>query len=415
MSTPDPSARPSAGTVPPAAGTPAVPPLPQGAWPPVAQPPYGWVPTVPPQPVTPPPVPAKGWFARGFGAGAGAGIGLGAVLAIGMIISSLVLGGMVASAASAGAAAPGLQTIWGSDLAKNQIRAVFVTGTILADSSDGSTLTGGTYGYELARQIDALEADDAAGLLLVLNTPGGSINGSKAMADAIARYQQRTQKKVVAHVQGMSASGGMYTMAGADEIIADYGSLIGSIGVIYGPFERYKDVKAITGTAFTPGIETEGGIEQTYLTMGRDKDFGNPFRDMTKEERDTLLAGMQNVYDDFVGAVATGRDLEPSFITEKLGAHIFDPKTAIANGLIDSQMGIDEAYRHAATVMGVDPDDTRVVTPAVPSMLEQLLGAEARVPGHAPTLRTGEKPAAAICGSTPRVLVYHGEPATACG
>jgi protease-4 len=380
--------------------------MPPAAWPPVMSAPVAWAAPVPP-------ASAKGSFSRGLGAGAGAGIGLGAVIAIGMIVSSLVFG-LIASTATSRTDSS-LKTVWGAESAKNQIRAVFVTGTILADSSDGSTLTGGTYGYEVAREIDALDADDAAGLLLVLNTPGGSINGSKAMADAIARYQERTHKKVIAHVQGMSASGGMYTMAGADEIIADYGSLIGSIGVIYGPFERYKDVKAITGTAFTPGVETTGGIEQTYLTMGRDKDFGNPFRDMRKEERDTLMAGMQNVYDDFVNTVATGRDLQPSVITEQLGAHIFDPKTAIANGLIDSQMGIDEAYRHAATAMGVDPADTRVVTPAAPSVLEQLLGAEARVPGHALPLATGEKPAAAICGSTPRVLVYHGEPATACG
>ena len=162
---------------------------------------------------------------------------------------------------------------------------------ILADSGDGSTLTGGTYGYEIASQLDALKSEDAAGLLLLVNTPGGSINGSKAMADAIERYQQRTGKKVVVHVQGMSASGGMYAMAGADEIIADYGSLIGSIGVIFGPFEQYKDVKATTGTLFTEGYVTTGGIEYGYLTEGKDKDFGNPFREMRAEERAVLQAG----------------------------------------------------------------------------------------------------------------------------
>ena len=121
---------------------------------------------------------------------------------------------------------------------------------------------------------------------------------------------------------------------------------MGSIGVIFGPFERYKDVKATTGSLFTEGYVTTGGIEYSYLTKGRDKDFGNPFRDMRAEERETLLAGMQNVYDDFVSEVAKGRDLEPSVIVDKLGAHIFDPKTAIANGLIDSQMGIDLSLIH---------------------------------------------------------------------
>lgn len=377
--------------------------------PPVPVPqPYGWAPAAQPAPAA---VKQKGSFARGFGAGAGAGVGLGLVLAVGMVVSSLVFGllaGAVAGQASTGTT--NLETIWGSPTAGNQIRAIQVTGTILAGASDGSMLSGGTYGYEVAAEIDALEAADAAGLLLLVNTPGGSINGSKAMADAIARYQERTGKKVVVHVQGMSASGGMYTMAGADEIIADYGSLIGSIGVIFGPFERYRDVTATTGTILTPGVVTTGGIEQTYLTMGRDKDLGNPFRDMSKEEREVLTAGLQNVYDDFVEQVAAGRDLTPAFITGELGAHIFDAETAIDKGLIDSQMGIDEAYRHAATVMGVDPDDTRVVSPAAPTVFEQLLGAEARVPGHTPQWQEGDQPSAAICGGAPHALVFHGQP-----
>ena len=171
-----------------------------------------WLPAAP----APAPAPTRGGFARGFGAGAGAGIGLGSVLAAGMVVSALILGLLAGASTVAAAGATPLETVWGSETARNQIRAIRVTGVILADSSDGSTLTGGTYGYEVAAQIDALGADDAAGLLLLINTPGGSINGSKAMADAIARYQERTKKKVVAHVQGMSASGGMYAMAGAD-------------------------------------------------------------------------------------------------------------------------------------------------------------------------------------------------------
>ena len=384
------------------ANVPAAPPLaPQPVWVPAG-----------PAPLAPP---ARGGFARGFGAGAGAGIGLGTVVAVGMIVSALVLG-VLAGAATATATGPtALETVWGSESAAHKIRAIRISGVILADSSDGSTLTGGTYGYELAEQIDAIRAEDAAGLLLLINTPGGSINGSKAIADAITRYQQRTRKKVVAHVQGMSASGGMYAMAGADEIIADYGSLIGSIGVIFGPFEQYRDVKATTGTLFTEGYVTTGGIEYSYLTEGKDKDFGNPFRKMKEGERANLQAGLKNVYDDFVTWVATSREIDRDVVTDQLGAHIFDPESAITNRLIDAQMGIDEAYRRAASVMGVDPADTKVVTPAAPGVLEQLLGAKAGIPGQALPLKEGEVASAAICGTTPRALVFHGEPAKVCG
>ncbi len=390
------------------------PPALQQAAPPVMQP--GWGQGWPAQLPYPQPGPATaGGFRRGFGAGAGAGLGLGAALAVGMVVSALLFGLLAGAATAAGQADPAMRTVWGPADAASTIRAVHVTGPILASPADGATLAGGTYGYEVAAQIDAVETGEAAGLLLVLNTPGGTIHGSKAIADAVSRYQKRTGKKVVASVQGMSASGGMYAMAGADEIIADHGSLVGSIGVIMGPFERYRDVKGTTGTLLTPGVQTSGGIEQEYLTMGRGKDFGNPYRDMSAEEREVMTAGLQNVYDDFVAWVAQGRDLDPELITGTLGAHIFDPEAAIGHGLIDAELGIEEAYRRAAEVMGADPDSTRIVAATEPGLLEQLLGAEARVPGQAPVLAAGQVAATSLCGRTPTALVYHGEPAAVCG
>lgn len=406
--------------------TPTPPGQPTSGLPPRAQPgaPAPWPPPVhSPYPVHPAPWPAppavaaaapKGGFGRGFGLGAGAGIGLGATLATGMLISSLVLGLLVGSGPAA-TSSP-VQTLWGSPTAKHTIWAFPVTGPILAGSSDGSTLSGGTYGYELAAEIDSMTAADADGILLVMNTPGGTINGSKAIADAVTRYQERTGKKVVALVQGMSASGGMYAMAGADEIIADHGSLIGSIGVIFGPLSQYKDVTAITGTILEPGVVTTGGITQEYLTMGRGKDFGNPFREMTAEEREVYTGAIQNMYDDFVEWVAKARDLEPSFITDTLGAHVFDTETAVKHGLVDTQLGIMEAYERTAEVVGTDPADTRIITWAPPSLIDQLLGMESRRPGQAlpEVVEAGHRASASICAASPAVLAYHGDLTSVC-
>ena len=383
-------------------------------------PPYGYPapyypPTAPFAAVAPQPQPAKGGFGRGFGVGSGVGIGLGATLVIGMLISSLLFGLLAGAGASAATTTPGVQTVWGNTFASKKVHAFYITGPILAGASDGATLTGGTYGYEIAAAIDAI-GDDTDGLMLILNTPGGSINGSKAIADAVARYQQDTGKKVVAFVQGMSASGGMYAMAGADEIIADHGSLIGSIGVIFGPLSRFRDVTAITGTILEPGVVTTGGITQEYLTMGRGKDFGNPFRDMTDDERAVFTGAIQNMYDDFVGWVAKARGLEPSFIVDTLGAHVYDPKTAIQHGLIDIELGVMDAYPHAIETLGLNPDETRIVTDAPPTLLDQLLGMEARVRGQAlpESVELGQRASATICGGSPSVLVYHGDLASVC-
>ena len=389
---------------------------------PAPHPPYGYpapyyaAPHPGPQPsATASSAPAKGGFGRGFGIGSGVGVGLGATVAIGLVVSTLIFGLLAGGAGSVASAGPGVQTIWGSPLAGRTVHAFSISGPIMASGSDGSTLTGGTYGYEIAAAIDSL-GDETDGILLLMNTPGGSINGSKAIADAVTSYQERTGKKVVAFVEGMSASGGMYAMAGADEIIADHGTLIGSIGVIFGPLSHFKDVTAITGTLFEPGVVTTGGITQEYLTMGRGKDFGNPFRDMTEDERTVYTATIQNMYDEFVGWVAEARGLTPEFIVDTLGAHVYDPKTALKHGLIDTELGVAEAYFHAVETMGLDPSDTQIVTDAPPNLIDQLLGMEARVRGQAlpEAVELGQRATASICSASPSVLVYHGDLATVC-
>lgn len=363
-----------------------------------------------------------GAFKRGFGLGAGAGTGVGVSLLVLGTVLSLLTGLIVAGAGlltSAGSQDRPVVTVWGSPSARNTLRAVDVNGAILTDRDGGSLLAGGTYGYEVARLIDEIGATDADGLVLRINTPGGTITGSKAIADAIDRYKQRTNKKVFAHVQGLSASGGMYAMAGADDIQADHGSLVGSIGVIFGPFARYRDVIAIDGGLLGGGVTTSGGIEEFYFTQGRGKDVGNPYRDLTEEERAILTEGLANEYAAFVDHVSAKRGIDGQVIRDDLGAHLYDNVTAQEKRLIDGTMGINEAYRHFAGVAGVDPGDTRVVAPTRPSRLELVLGAEARVPGQALPVENqpGVRPvtAAAICGPAATMLAYHGDPQRECG
>jgi protease IV len=368
------------------------------------------------------PVRPPGPFRRGFGLGAGAGAGAGlSVLVVGTVLSlvtGLILAG-VGLAVSANPSDPAVVTVWGSPSATKTLRAVDVKGPILTDVDGGALLSGGTYGYEVARMIDNLDADDAEALVLRISTPGGTITGSKAIADAIDRYKQRTNQLVFAHVQGLSASGGMYAMAGADDIRADHGSLLGSIGVIFGPFARYRDVTAIDGGLFGGGVTTSGGIEQFYLTQGRGKDVGNPYRDFTAEERAILTTGLENEYAAFVRHVSVNRGIPAEAVRDDLGAHLYDNATAEQKQLIDGTMGVDEAYRHFATAAGLDPASTRVVAATRPSALLSLLGSERRVPGQALPVEQvpGVRPitAAALCGPGTTVLVYSGDPQAECG
>ncbi len=381
-------------------------------------------PAVPPAPpVFVPPPPRERSFRRGFGLGAGTGIGFGAAIGAAMLVSSMVLA-LAAGAATTAAAGVNtsksqpLETIWGAETAPNKLRAIRIEGPILAEESDGLMLGAVTYGYQVADMIDALKKEDASGLLLIMNTPGGTINGSRAIADAIERYQSRTGNKVIAHVQGMSASGGMYAMAGVDRITADHGSLIGSIGVIFGPFTQFKDVVAISGSFTEAGVSTRGGITQEYLTQGKGKDFGNPFREMTQAERTIMMNGLENEYGSFVNWVAEARNIPADTIRNDLGAYIYDTKTAKQKRLIDEELGIEEAYRDAATFAGLDANQTRIVTAKAPGFLETLLGARSGIYGQGLAVKPiGNQPAqatAAIC-RTQSVLLWHGSMASACG
>lgn len=361
--------------------------------------------------------PRQGNFARGFGGGVGLGLGLGAMLLATSLLSLLVLAGSLAalSPTASGAATTNLSTIWGSG--SQTLRAINVTGAILSDASDGALLSSGTYGNEIAQQIDDLTVDEASGLILLVNTPGGSIGGSKAISDAVERYQERTGQQVLVHISSMSASGGVYATASADEIISDHGTLIGSIGVIFGPFTQYDGVVATTGSILESGVTTTGGITQEYLSAGKSKDFGNPFRPMTDEERAHYTAGLNAEYQKFVSHVSTHRGIPEDTIVNELGAFMFDPDSAQANGLIDAIMGRDEFFRYAAEQAGLDPDDTRVEAVRAPSAWEALLGAE-RAFGTAPAVDQGpgispDVSAAFCAGGQP--LVFAGDLPAACG
>lgn len=387
-----------------------------------AQPPYApqYQPGPHPQP---PPHPAP--FRHGFSLGAGAGLGFGGVFLVlgllGSLLTGMVLVGFTAAATSAVSGArtapDRLATVWGKDAATSTMRAIPVRGAILTHGGDGFTLDGGTYGYEVADVLDGLDKGAVGAVILIMDTPGGSVTGSKAISDAVDRYRERTDNKVFAFVEGMSASGGMYAMAGADEVVADHGSVTGSVGVIMGPLYRYRDVTE-SGSLLT-GSVTAREITADYITAGRGKDAGQPFRDLTPEERAGLQAIADSMYGDFVDHVATKRGIDRDRIINEFGAGIFANDKAQEIGYIDAEMGRDEAMRHFAEVAGLDPARTKVIQAMAPSFIDSLLGVEARPLGVAPAAQPiAGQPARAtarMCTDPTTPIAWHGPLVGACG
>ena len=376
-------------------------------------------PSGPPSQPEAPPQAEKGGFKRGFGTGVGVGLGLMAgfvVLSIVGGLFALISLGMLLSSITKDGASTSLERVWGTEGASGHLRAIRISGTIMTDADDGALLSSGTYGYEVADQLDSLKTDQADGVVLLVNTPGGTITGSKAIADAITRYRERTGKPVLVHVEGSSTSGGVYSTATANEIIADHGSMIGSIGVILGPLPRYKDVVATGSTLLQQGITTTGGISQEYITAGSGKDLNNPYRDLTEQERQRLQAMVDDDYEIFVAEVAAGRKLDPQRIRNEFGAGIFSARQAVNIGLADAVMGRDEFFRHAATAAGLDPDKTVVERVAEPTGLSSLLGAKRAWGTSLPLSALGDKAvaSASLCSVT-APITYAGDLSGVCG
>ncbi len=304
----------------------------------------------------------------------------------------------------------------GNKDSENRLLTIPVSGIILGSAPEEDFSFGLsdflTYGYDVVDKLeDAAEDESIKGIFMPFRTPGGTIFGSQAIYRAIKKYREGTGNPVVVYIEGMSASGGVMAMVAANSIYADYGSLIGSIGVRGPSLTYFNKPIATDGGLFGGGIVTEGGIEQTAITAGRGKDLGNPFRKPGKEEIANLKNGVNNEYEDFVKHVASSRNMEPEMIRNEMGAQIFDNKTAEAYGLIDGTQYRSEAINSLAKLAKLD-DDYKLVKPVYnrKSIMNQLLGVIYKPSSVLQSSQYAEQLLRQqICGNSHQLtLAYHG-------
>jgi protease-4 len=272
---------------------------------------------------------------------------------------------IVAASSGGGRSAATPPVLLGEAGASKTIQEIRIEGPILThepgQSGPFSFGSGGvTYGYAVQKQLfDAAEDDSVHAVLLRVSTPGGTLTGSEAIHRGVLAVKE-AGKPIVAYVDGISASGGVWSTAAADKIFADHGSIIGSVGIIAGGILQYDDPVALTG--FLSGVETRGGIRLNLTTAGRGKDIGNPFRPMTDEERATLQAMADEFYERFLTHVETNRNMPRARVRDEFGASIFANGAAERNGYIDGT----KTYREVAEFIAAEieaGDDWRLVPP----------------------------------------------------
>jgi len=195
------------------------------------------------------------------------------------------------------------------------------------------------------RQLKAARQDKhVKGVIVRVNSPGGTISASDQIYMAISEFRKEENKPVVAFMQGVAASGGYYTSVACEEIIAEPTTITGSIGVI----SWYFVVQEL--------LEDKLGVLPVVIKSGQKKDWPSSFRAPTPEEiqymRDKLITP---ALDRFVKVVADGRNLLTLDDVRRLAdGGIFGAKEALEEKLIDEIGYLDDAIESAKTLAEID-------------------------------------------------------------
>lgn len=190
------------------------------------------------------------------------------------------------------------------------------------------------------------ESGNTPVILLRVDSPGGGVAASQEIHEEILRVRKKG-KKVVASMGTVAASGGLYIAVACDTIVANPGTLTGSIGVIfqYPTFERLLD---------------KVGIQYETVKSGPYKDVGNLARDMNARDSAHLQSIIDDTYDQFVEAVAAGRGLTEDEVREFADGRIFTGRQAKELHIIDELGDYHDALDIAAGMVGI-PKPPRTV------------------------------------------------------
>lgn len=175
-------------------------------------------------------------------------------------------------------------------------------------------------------------------IVLRVDSPGGGVAPSQEIYEEVKKAVAK--KKIVVSMGSLAASGGYYISAPASRIVANPGTLTGSIGVI-------MEIPNLEGLMNKVGVKTE------VIKSGRHKDIASVFRGIGREEREILQGVLDDVHDQFIKAVAEGRKMLPDQVRKLADGRIFTGKQAVGMGLVDELGNLEDAIKVAAQLSGI--------------------------------------------------------------
>ena|SRR5580692_1494970 len=184
-------------------------------------------------------------------------------------------------------------------------------------------------------------------IILHVNSPGGGVAASEEIYREVKRIRAEKKKKIIVSIETVGASGAFYVAAASDKIYADQGSVVGSIGVIaewmnYGDLLKWAKLKNVV------------------IKTGEFKDTGNPARDLTPNEQAYMQALIDNMFGQFVKAVADGRGMKYDDVKAIANGKVWTGQQALDMKLIDNVGDFETVVADTAKSVGISGEPTLV-------------------------------------------------------
>ena len=262
----------------------------------------------------------------------------------------------------------------------DKIAVIDVDGLMVNRQKEGFLYSGENSVSLFVEKLDKAARDrHVKAVVLRLNSPGGTVAASDVMYHRLREFKEKSGKPVVACMLSVATSGAYYLACGCDGIVAQQGSVTGSIGTIM-------------QTVSVAGTMEKLGVKAVAIKSGSLKDIASPLHDLSDEEREVLQGIITQFYEQFLEVVAEGRKgLEEQKLRELADGRVFTAKEAMEEGLIDRVGYPSDATAWAKEMAGVTKAKVVIYHRPV-SYKPNIYGSEVSMSGDAGALVNVEVP-----------------------
>jgi protease-4 len=199
-----------------------------------------------------------------------------------------------------------------------------------------------TQSQDIIEELHQYNDDDGVkAIILRIDSPGGGVGPSQEIYREVLKIKSNNKKKVITSMGSVAASGGYYIASASDLIVANPGTITGSIGVLM----EFTNIEELFRKI---------GIKGVVLKSGEHKDIGSPFREMTPEEKRLIQSVIDNVHQQFIQAVADGRKIDRLKVAQVADGRILTGEQAKQLGLVDQLGNLQDAIDTAAKMVGIE-------------------------------------------------------------